>query len=85
VQSVAVRLVVDREKEIEAFVPVESWKLAANCAHKDGQLTLDLAKYKDKRASLKTQDDMAEVLSELGLDVSTFSQEKNKLGNIVRK
>ena len=29
VQSVAVRLVVEREREINAFVPVESWKLSA--------------------------------------------------------
>lgn len=29
VQSVALKLVVDREKEIEAFVPVEYWNLAA--------------------------------------------------------
>ena len=31
VQSVAVKLVVDREKEIEAFKPVEYWSLDANC------------------------------------------------------
>ncbi len=35
VQSVAVRLVVDRETEIEAFVPVESWTIDAVVA-KDG-------------------------------------------------
>src|SRR5438105_11348790 len=29
VQSVAVRLIVDREREIEAFVPVEYWSLTA--------------------------------------------------------
>lgn len=34
VQSVAVKLVVDREKEIEAFKPVEYWSLAAQCATK---------------------------------------------------
>lgn len=32
VQSVAVRLIVDREKEIEAFVPEEYWSLAAALA-----------------------------------------------------
>ena len=29
VQSVAVRLIVDREREIEAFVPVEYWSMTA--------------------------------------------------------
>ena len=31
VQSVAVKLVVDREREIESFVPVEYWSLTAAC------------------------------------------------------
>jgi len=31
VQSVAVKLVVDREREIESFKPVEYWSLTANC------------------------------------------------------
>ena len=35
VQSVALRMVVDREKEIQAFVPVESWTLEAQL-HKEG-------------------------------------------------
>ncbi len=36
VQSVAVRLVVDREREIEAFVPVEYWSIEADLS-KHGQ------------------------------------------------
>ncbi len=36
VQSVAVRLVADREAEIEAFVPVESWSLEVVLEHADG-------------------------------------------------
>src|SRR5258708_5028153 len=35
VQSVAVRLVVDREREIEAFTPAEYWKIAALFAATD--------------------------------------------------
>ncbi|MBM4431580.1 MAG: type I DNA topoisomerase, partial [Chloroflexi bacterium] len=35
VQSVAVRLVVDREREIQAFVPVEYWSIAAELAKQD--------------------------------------------------
>jgi len=36
VQSVAVRLVVEREKEIRAFVPEEYWEVFANLNTKDG-------------------------------------------------
>ncbi|MDD4688600.1 MAG: type I DNA topoisomerase [Eubacteriales bacterium] len=37
VQSVATRLVVDREKEIENFQPVEFWSIAALMSQKDGK------------------------------------------------
>jgi len=36
VQSVALKLVVDREKEIEAFIPVEYWNIFANLQDKKG-------------------------------------------------
>ena len=36
VQSVGVRLVVEREREIQAFVPVEYWSLAARLAKQEG-------------------------------------------------
>jgi len=35
VQSVALRLIVEREREIEAFVPVEYWSLAAHLSKRD--------------------------------------------------
>ncbi len=37
VQSVAVRLVVDREREIQAFVPVEYWSITAELAKRQEQ------------------------------------------------
>src|SRR5215467_9724980 len=36
VQSVAVRIIVDREREIQAFVPVEYWTLQAELSRKAG-------------------------------------------------
>jgi DNA topoisomerase-1 len=46
VQSVAVRLVVDRENEIEAFVPVESWSLDALLEKGESRFT---ARYQGRR------------------------------------
>jgi len=37
VQSVAVRLVVEREREIQAFVPVEYWSIEAELQKRDGR------------------------------------------------
>ena len=40
VQSVATRMVVDRENEINAFIPEEYWEISAQCSVKDGKKTV---------------------------------------------
>ncbi|MFT4919029.1 MAG: DNA topoisomerase-1 [Zhongshania aliphaticivorans] len=44
VQSVAVRLVVDREKEIRAFIPEEYWQIHTDNSSAAGQLRLEVKK-----------------------------------------
>ncbi|CAA0088288.1 DNA topoisomerase 1 [Zhongshania aliphaticivorans] len=44
VQSVAVRLIVDREKEIRAFIPDEYWQIHTDNTAKSGKLRLELKK-----------------------------------------
>ncbi|MBE5251807.1 type I DNA topoisomerase [Mixta mediterraneensis] len=49
VQSVAVRLVVEREREIKAFVPEEYWELRASLATPKGDdLPMEVTHYADK-------------------------------------
>ena len=65
VQSVAVKVIVDREKEIQAFDPVEFWTIGANL-EKDGKEFE--AKYygKDgKKAQLDKEEDAAAVLRDV--------------------
>lgn len=62
VQSVALKLIVDREREIEAFVPEEYWTITAK--FKDYEASL--FKYKDDDIELKTKEDADKVLSEIG-------------------
>ena len=62
VQSVALKLIVDREREIEAFVPEEYWTITAK--FKDYEA--NLFKYKDDDIELKTKEDADKVLSEIG-------------------
>src|SRR5205807_5093421 len=55
VQSVAVRLVVEREKEIAAFVPVEYWSIEADLkAALPPQFRAKLIKLDGKKAELAT-------------------------------
>lgn len=54
VQSVAVRLVVDREREIEAFIKEEYWSIEATAkAAIDPSFKVKLAKIADKKAEIK--------------------------------
>ncbi len=66
VQSVALKLIVDREKEIEAFVPVEYWELAATFAAEGAVFT---AKYyggaDGKKRELHSKEDADAVLTAL--------------------
>lgn len=72
VQSVALRLVVDREREIGAFVPVESWTVEADFAKITGQertprdlFHARLTQINGKKADLKVQSDAQAVLDGL--------------------
>jgi DNA topoisomerase-1 len=66
VQSVAVRLIVEREREIEAFVPVEYWSLDADLA---AQVPPDfrarLAKVDGQKAELKDEAQTKGLLAEI--------------------
>jgi len=49
VQSPALRMIVEREEEIEAFKPREYWTVEAKLAHKDGEFTARLVKLNGKK------------------------------------
>jgi DNA topoisomerase I len=70
VQSVAVRLVVDRENEIEAFVPKESWTIDAVLDKNGTIVTARLfAQRKDgSKVELGNEADALEVIRSLGVD-----------------
>ncbi len=56
VQSVAVRLVCDREDEIEAFIPEEYWTLTANVKDQNQKKKFAIEYYGDKTGKLKLDD-----------------------------
>ncbi len=61
VQSVAVKLVVDREREIQAFVKEEYYTITA----KFNDFTADLEKYKDKKVEMHNELEADEILKKL--------------------
>ncbi|SUT96878.1 DNA topoisomerase I [Actinobacillus lignieresii] len=65
VQSVAVKLLVEREREIKAFQPEEYWEILANTLTAKGKLPLDLTGYKGKKFSAKNQKQADEAVKSL--------------------
>jgi len=68
VQSVALRLVVDREKEIRAFVPIEYWTITARLARPDGsgpEFPARLAKVDGEKATIPSQETADAIYREL--------------------
>jgi len=67
VQSVALRMIVDREKEIEAFVPQEYWTLDAELKKEgvDPAFRARLATINQQPAEVKTKDEAERLAQEL--------------------
>lgn len=63
VQSVAVRLVVEREREIQAFVPDEYWKSSARFGGEHAGFDAAFVRLDGAKKELKTADDARAVLS----------------------
>lgn len=79
VQSVALRLIVDRERAIQAFVPKEYWDLAVTLRDKEekyASFVATLAKKKNKKYVPASKEEMDEVLSALKNGEYTVSNVK---------
>ncbi len=63
VQSVALKLIVDREREILAFVPKEYWTIEADF----NEFTAELFKYKDKEIEINTEKEADDIISKLSM------------------
>ena len=76
VQSVALKLIVDREREIEAFDPVEYWSITAKFSDFDA----DLFKYKDDDIEIHTEEEADNILNKLSnkFNIESVEQKEKK-------
>ncbi|MBU2259100.1 type I DNA topoisomerase [Patescibacteria group bacterium] len=81
VQSVAVRIIVDREREVRAFVPVEYWTVAAKLeTKKKEEFTADLKAKKGKKFVPGNKEESDQILSDLkGADWKVEKVEEKEL------
>ena len=82
VQSVAVKLVVDREKEIESFNPVEYWSISANCNFNKTDFDANLVKHNGKKIEKMTIENKS-MVDEIVNSVTTPTV--GKISNIEKK
>ncbi len=74
VQSVALRMICEREEEIKAFKPVEYWTITADLLKNKSKITAELAKYKDKKIDIKNKEEADKI--------TEYLKEKSRIFNI---
>jgi DNA topoisomerase-1 len=84
VQSVALRLIIEREEEIRAFVPQEYWTITAQFAereHTDQLFEANLYAIDEKRIDkfdIKTESEAKRIVAELNTNESTVADVEEK-------
>ncbi len=81
VQSVAVKMIIEREKEIKSFVPEEYWSIAAKFSLQDELFDAKFFGVNGKKKELKSEQEVKEILSRLRgdrFDVTSVKKKERK-------
>ncbi len=80
VQSVALRLIVEKEREIGAFIPEEYWKIKADFLKEDLTFQGELTKYKNKKLEIKNETEANDIYNSLNKEfiVQNVKETKKK-------
>lgn len=65
VQSVALRLICEREQEVEDFIPEEYWTLDADFVKGKNKFTAQLVQYKGEKPELKNEKSVNDIIKEI--------------------
>ena len=76
VQSVALRLICEREEEVENFLPEEYWSLDADFMKGKTKFTTQLVKYKGENPELKSEKTVNDIIEEIKNSECTVSSVK---------
>jgi DNA topoisomerase-1 len=78
VQSVAVKLIIDRENEIKAFVPEEYWSITAHLSKGNSSFEAKFHSFRGEKKELHSEADVKEVLDNLGQSPFSVGEVKEK-------
>lgn len=90
VQSIAVRLIVEREREIKAFIPVEFWEISVKLkaqgikeSRDQGEFVAKLVKINDKTAEVTNKEQADKIVGDL--EKATYSVAQVKTSEIKKR
>jgi DNA topoisomerase I len=78
-----VKLLVEREREIRAFSPEESWKILAGSTTSGIEFSLELSKLEGKSVKFRNEVEAKTFFVSHGIDLSLAKSGKDKKGNIL--
>lgn len=77
VQSVALRLICEREKEVEEFLPEEYWSLEADFAKGKTVFSASLVQYKGEKPALQNENEVKTIIAQLQNQPAVVQSIKN--------
>ncbi|MGM9993566.1 MAG: type I DNA topoisomerase [Candidatus Avigastranaerophilus sp.] len=85
VQSVALKMICEREDEIKAFTPVEYWSISIDLLKGQSKFNAELSKYKNEKIDIKNEDEANKLVEYLKEKDRTFNVSKVTTRNSQRK
>ena len=85
VQSVALRMICEREDEIDAFVPVEYWTVSAELEKEKVTFEAELQKCNDKKIEIKNEEEATKIVEYLNKKTTEFIVDKISQRETTRK
>ena len=85
VQSVALKMICEREEEINAFTPVEYWSITADLLKDKAKFPAELVKYKNSKVDIKNEKEANEIVEYLNKKGREFNVSKISTRNSQRK
>ncbi|MBQ2644306.1 type I DNA topoisomerase, partial [bacterium] len=85
VQSVALRMICEREEQIEAFIPEEYWTISADFERDNKNYSAELVKYLGKKIEIKTEKESQKIVEYLSKADRKFVVEKISKKNSTKR
>ncbi len=71
-------MIVEKEREIQAFTPEESWKMQSLLTYEKNSFPAVFTKIDGKNKKLTSQEDAQKIFATLGVDIASLKESKTK-------